>query len=209
MHYSLYFIMLKKNRQSTPIKIFCPPLHIKLGLMKFFAKVLDKNNPGFLYLQEKFPQLSQEKLKAGIFDGPQIRQLMCDKLFQESLKSHGVKAWGAFKAFVKNFLGNYRSRNYKNLVEELVESYQKLGARMSINLHFLWAHLDYFPENCGDFSEESGERFHQDLRTMEQRYQGRSDVSFLVDYCWSLKRDFPTEQHKRRSSRVSFQPVER
>ena len=200
---------VKEKPLVDPSKILLPPLHIKLGLMKNFVKALDKNNPGFLYLQEKFPRISKEKLKAGIFDGPQIRQLMCDDLFQESLKSHELKAWGAFKAVVKNFLGNYRSRNYKNLVEELVESYQKLGARMSIKLHFLWAHLEYFPENCGDYSEEMGERFHQDLRTMEQRYQGRWYVSFLADYCWSLKRDLPTEPHQRRSSRVSFAPVER
>ena len=29
------------------------------------------------------------------------------------------------------------------------------------------------PENLIDLSEEQGEHFHQDIRTMEERYQGR------------------------------------
>jgi hypothetical protein len=38
---------------------------------------------------------------------------------------------------------------------------------MSLKLHFLNAHLDYFPENLGAVSEELGERFHQDIKEME------------------------------------------
>lgn len=53
-------------------KIILPPLHIKLGLMKQFVKALDKNGSFFAYLGVKMHQLSTEKLKAGIFDGPQI-----------------------------------------------------------------------------------------------------------------------------------------
>jgi len=46
-----------------------PPLHVKLGLMKQFVKASDKsggcsNTCGF------FPELSLEKRKAEIFDGP-------------------------------------------------------------------------------------------------------------------------------------------
>ena len=44
---------------------------------------------------------------------------------------------------------------------------------MSVKMHFLPSHLDYFPQNCGDLSEEQGERFHQDIRVMEERYQDR------------------------------------
>ena len=33
-----------------------------------------------------------------------------------------------------------------------------------------FSHLDYFSENFGDVSEEHGERFHQDIRKMEERY---------------------------------------
>ena len=40
---------------------------------------------------------------------------------------------------------------------------------MSIKLHFLDSHIYYFPENLGDYSEEQGERFHQDIYNMEKR----------------------------------------
>ncbi|GBP38810.1 hypothetical protein EVAR_33561_1 [Eumeta japonica] len=43
---------------------------------------------------------------------------------------------------------------------------------ISIKLHYLHSHLDYIPENLGDLSEEEGDRFHQDIRTMEERYLG-------------------------------------
>ena len=36
-------------------------------------------------------------------------------------------------------------------------------------MHFLFSHLDRFPENLGDLSEEQEERFHQDIRTMEEQ----------------------------------------
>ena len=36
-----------------------------------------------------------------------------------------------------------------------------------VQLHFLDSHIDYFPENLGAYSEEQGERFHQDICTIE------------------------------------------
>ena len=43
---------------------------------------------------------------------------------------------------------------------------------MSIKVHFLHSHLNRFPENLGDVSDEQGERLHQDIKVMEERYQG-------------------------------------
>ena len=51
-------------------KIILPPYHIKLGLIKQFVKALNKEGSCFGYISSKFPGLSTEKLKAGIFDGP-------------------------------------------------------------------------------------------------------------------------------------------
>ena len=39
------------------------------------------------------------------------------------------------------------------------------------------------------FSEEQGERFHQDIKTLENRYQERCDMHIMADYCWSLEKD--------------------
>ena len=74
-------------------KIVFPPLHIKLGLIKQFTKALDKDGGCFTYLCHAFPGLTIEKLKASIFDGPQIRQLMGDPEFENSMNEVELQAW--------------------------------------------------------------------------------------------------------------------
>ena len=69
---------------------------------------------------------------------------------------------------------------------------------MSYKVHFLHSHLDNFPENLGDYSEEQGERFHQDIKEMERRYQGRWNTNMMVDFCWMLKRQSVDSGKKRR-----------
>ena len=54
---------------------------------------------------------------------------------------------------------------------------------MNLNLHFLHSHLEYFPNNLGDYSEERGERFRRDIMDMERRYHGKWSVNMLADYC--------------------------
>ena len=73
---------------------------------------------------------------------------------------------------------------YEKEIEELQKSFCKFGAWMLVKLHFLWSHLDYFPKNWGDLSEEQVEHFHQDICIMEEGYQGWWDVNFLADYSW-------------------------
>ena len=92
-------------------------------------------------------------------------------------------AWEAFVSVVRNFLGNTKSSNYKELVQELTRSFQVLGCNMSIKMHFLNSRLQSFLVNLGDVSDEQGERFHQDIKVMEDRYQGRWDIHMMADYC--------------------------
>lgn len=47
----------------------------------------------------------------------------------------------------------HKDPNYKHLVIDLIRSFQKLRYFMSIKLHFLHSHLEYFPENLEDFSD--------------------------------------------------------
>ncbi|XP_076374180.1 uncharacterized protein LOC143258678 isoform X1 [Tachypleus tridentatus] len=67
--------------------------------------------------------------------------------------------------------------------------FRDLGCNMSIKLHFLNNHLDKFPDNLGAVSDEQGERFHQDLNVMEER--------------WSIKRDCPDEVMVQLYSRIN------
>ena len=169
-----------------PKDVLLPPLHIKLGLMKNFVKAMNKEGDGFKYLRQVFPQLSDAKLKEGIFIGPQIRKLLDDTNFTDTLTRQELRAWTSFVSVVRGFLGNNKDANYEQLVNELLDAYKSLGARMSLKIHFLHSHLSFFPENMGAVSDEQGERFHQDIRTMEIRYQGRWDPAMMGDYCWSL-----------------------
>ena len=89
----------------------------------------------------------KEKLKAGIFDGPQIRELMKDTMFDGALNAVEIAAWQSLKSVITNFLGNRRSPQYEREVDVLLKSFQSLKARMSVKLHFIRSHLDYFPEN--------------------------------------------------------------
>jgi len=39
---------------------------------------------------------------------------------------------------------------------------------MSVKVHFLHSHVNYFPENLEAIIEEQGESFHQDIKTIEK-----------------------------------------
>lgn len=188
-------------------KVLIPPLHVKLGLMKQFVKALDKDGKCFKYLTVKMHKLSDAKLEAGIFDGPQIRALFNDVSFTNHMTDIEKAAWISFRQVSQNFLGNNKSPDYKKLVSDMVKNFHTLGCNMSVKLHFLDSHIEYFPDKLGDFSEEHGERCHQDMKDMEKRYQGIWGVNMMADYCWNLKRDkkIDSRSRKRRSLRRSFE----
>ena len=108
-----------------------------------------------------------------MFIGPQIRELMQDKQFDEDLNETERNAGLSCKRICKDFLGNHKAANYQDVVEDLLTSYKAMGCNMSLKIHLLVSHLDFFPENLGEFSDEHGERFHQDILAMDKRYQGK------------------------------------
>ena len=168
------------------------------------TKALDKDGDCFTYLCQAFPGLTMEKLKAGIFDSPQIRQLIRDPEFKNSMNKVELEAWKAFVLVVKNFLGNNKARNYAELVNNMLTAFRKLGCNMSIKMHYLFSHMDWFPENLCSMSDEQGERFHQDLKEMATRYQDCWDTDMMADYCYNLKRDLPATEHSRSSKKQKF-----
>lgn len=185
-------------------KILLPPLHIKLGLVKQFVKSMkNTSSEAFQYLFIKFPNLSEAKINEGVFDGPQVRALLKDNKFENKMNQTERAAWQSFRSITENFLGNHKHKNYKTIVQKLVTDFKNQGCLMNLKIHFLHSHIDSFPDNLGDFSEEQGERFHQDIKTMEQRYQGYWNENMMSDYCWCLKRD-TNSPHKRKSIRRSF-----
>ena len=95
-----------------------------------------------------------------------------DEILVTKMNHTEKAAWLCFKKVIKNFLGNHKSQNHQQIVLNLVNSYKNQGCSMNLKLHFLYSHINEFPENLGDYSEEQGERFHQDIKEMERRYQG-------------------------------------
>ena len=167
--------------------------------MKQYVKALNEHGDCFKYICRKFPGLSIEKLKQGVFDDPQILQLINDSEFVNSMTELEFSAWNFFVLVVKNFLGNFKAENYKELVENMLSNFRDIGTNMSIKIHYLVSHLDCFLTYLGDYRGEQGERFHQDFKTMEERYQGRWDDHMMADYCWNLMRDCSGTKHKRKS----------
>ena len=79
--------------------------------------------------------------------------------------------------YIGSLLGNHKVENYVELAAKLVKSYGEMGCRMSLKVHMLDAYLDAFKENMGAYSEEQGERFHQDILDFERPYQGQYIMS--------------------------------
>ena len=148
-------------------------MHIKLGLAKQFGKALKPTGRAFRHVRQMFPSISEAKFKGGIFVGPQMKRMLASEELEEDMSDLERNVWQAFRMIVEEFLGNHRRDDYAMVVSSLIESYEKLGCRISLKLHFLHSHLDIFWDNLENVSEEHGERFHQDIQLMEKRYQGR------------------------------------
>jgi hypothetical protein len=72
------------------------------------------------------------------------------------------------KNVMKCFLGNHKAQNYHKVVSDLLTAYKAMGCNMSLKVHILDSHLDFFPENLGTVSDEHGQRFRQDISNMEK-----------------------------------------
>jgi len=126
--------------------------------------------------------------------------MLRDDSFIEHMNDTEKTAWESFKETVENFLGNKKSENYKEIIAEMVENFRALGCNMNLKLHFLDSHIDYFPMNLRAYSEEQGERFHQDIKEIERRYQGRWDINMVANFCWNLKRETEKKGVKRKGN---------
>jgi len=70
---------------------------------------------------------------------------------------------------------------------------------MSLKINFVHLHLNFSPENCDAVSDEHGERFDQDISSMEKRYQGKWNCAMLPEYCRTLAKNVPTVEYKRQA----------
>jgi len=165
---------------------------------------MDKTGRGFEYLRNKFPNVSDEKIKDGIFIGPQIREMTQDKQFDEDLNETERNAWLSFKRICKDVLGNHKAANYQDVLQDPLTSYKAMGCNMSLKNPLSGVTLGFFPRKSRRSSDEHGERFHQNIMAMEKRYQRKCTSSMFADYCWTLKRDVPNAKYRRKSNASTF-----
>jgi hypothetical protein len=84
----------------------------------------------FAYLREKFTRVSAEKTKADILIGPQIRQLFKDDYFECVFSDSEKRAWKSCQNVSTGLLGNIKAANFRQPVEDLLNSYEKLECNM-------------------------------------------------------------------------------
>ena len=108
---------------------------------------------------------------------------MNNTTFSKTLMKTEAAAWKSFKDVCHNFLGNNKSKNFKQIVACMLKNYQKMNVNMSLKIHFLDSHFEFIPDNLVAMSDEHGERFHQEMSRIERNYQGHWDENMLGDYC--------------------------
>jgi hypothetical protein len=114
---------------------------------------------------------------------------------------------------IVKFLGNLKDPQYEQTMKTILEKLLALGCNISLKLDFLHSNLHYFPENLGALSEEwrggggarERERFDQDIKGMEGRYQVRWDVAMMADYSWCLTRDNHQQDEESRKKNIILQ----
>lgn len=89
-------------------------------------------------------------------------------------------------------------------MENLIKAYEDMGCLMNVKLHFIHSHLDRFPANPSQSSDEMGERAHQDLQLIEKRYAGKSLLNGLCDYCWSLTRETDGSAFRKIKTKIKY-----
>ena len=152
--------------------------------------------------QTSFPKLSDAKIQAGVFTGPQIKVIITWEEFRSHLTQVERESWDCFVAVARGLLGNNKADNYKELAKNMVEAYGSIYCRISLKVHMLDSHLDHFQHNVGAYSEEIGERFHQDILDFERRYQGQYNQSMMGDCIWGLIRE-NVSLHARKARKMS------
>ena len=60
--------------------------------MKNFVKAMDRNGTTFLYLRQKFPLLSDAKIREGVLTVPDIRSLLHDEVFERIITGDEQRA---------------------------------------------------------------------------------------------------------------------
>ena len=62
--------------------------------------------------------------------GPQIREILDDEAFVESLTDTERAPWESFKCVCANFLGRKESPDFSDGIQKRLNAYEEMGCRM-------------------------------------------------------------------------------
>lgn len=79
------------------------------------------------------------------------------------------EAWIAVKKVIAAYLGKNRTDDYRVLIQEMMDLFEKVNVNMSLKIHLLHHHLEHFSFQAPTESDEQGERFHQTALPFEKR----------------------------------------
>lgn len=72
----------------------------------------------------------------------------------------------------------------KKAVDDMIQSLVKAGCNYSPKMHYIHCHLEELLENQFLVSDEQGERIHQTMRLIEERFLGKCQKSMLCEFIW-------------------------
>lgn len=125
--------------------------------MKKCIAAMNKANLGFQYLTTKFKYEvieKKKKKKIDVLNSLEVHSLTDDGEFLGVINQTEKSPWLAFVDIVLNILSNYYADNYEDIMHRMLQGYRALGAKMSLKVHFFHSHLDFFPPNLGDVSND-------------------------------------------------------
>jgi len=125
--------------------------------MKILVKELDRDGHALAYLRNQFPKLSEAKEKERMIIGSLIREVIHDPDFRSTLSCAEKTPWTTFKSLCTKSIWIHKAENYREIVNEKSNCFQVVKCNMSLKLHFLDYHLEFFPQYLGDVSDEHGD----------------------------------------------------
>ncbi|KAJ4430731.1 hypothetical protein ANN_19322 [Periplaneta americana] len=154
--------LLSKSNEDLELQGIVLLLETVFNVFKNLKKKHNETESAYQTMKHDLESTKEDlcRMKEDVRSGPQIREIMKNNHFESLWEGKERAAWIPFKEVVLNFLSNHRSENYEELVQNLLLAYETMGCNMSLKMH---SHLDFFPENCGDFSDEHGEHFQQEI----------------------------------------------
>lgn len=183
---------IKKNKSiendtiiSDPFKILFAPLHVRLGLWEQLYKKLSSEARD--YLGRKKLGNAYVPGTAVVYNGPDIKRICKDDFFQDNIleRRNEKPAFKAFRDVSYYVLSSqtHPTMSKQALVTEMFRCFHLLGCNFPLKLHLLFSHLNMVPDNVDDFSDQHGERFHQQFKKVEDDFKAAPKENMLGQWC--------------------------